>query len=171
MYNLVTKETSDSQPLFATDGAVFGDNGWVAATSPSVLFRAKLGENPVPSTELGSVFPELFASDINGNGDVVGSIWKFPEMYAYRAFLANGDGIIDLNGVAPLIAGNFYAGGERINDAGEIIGFLGNQYQVDSGAFLLIPIGTPVPEASSLAWAAAGLALLSALAWRRRRAG
>jgi hypothetical protein len=92
-------------------------------------------------------------------------------MYAYRAFLANGDGIIDLNGVAPLIAGNFYAGGERINDAGEIIGFLGNQYQVDSGAFLLIPIGTPVPEASSLAWAAAGLALLSALAWRRRRAG
>ena len=167
-YNLITGETSNSDGGIMNSG-VFGDNGWWAHSTPSSLVRGKLGNNPVPAQDLGTVFPELFSYDINGNGDVVGSIWKYPELYPYHAFLANDGGIVDLNDVAPLLAGNFYAQGERINDAGEIIGFLGSQDQVDSGAFLLIPIGTPVPEASTMAWAASGLALLGAIAWRRRR--
>jgi len=166
-YNLITGQTSEAESGYS-DGAVFGDNGWFAATSPSVLARGKLGDNEVPVTTLGTVSSVLYASDINGNGVVVGSIWKFPELYPYRAFTADQNGIVDLNDVAPLFAGNYYAQARAINDAGEIIGYFGNQDVIASGDFLLIPIGSPVPEASSAAWALGGLLIVGALAWRRR---
>jgi probable HAF family extracellular repeat protein len=112
------------------------------------------------------------ALGINANGQVVGctlTIQTTPPisyLAPASAFLYSAGAMVDLNSLIDPASGWTLTSATAINDSGWIVGN-GTNSLGQSHAFLL----TPIPEPSTAALAASGLAAVLLAAWRRRKRG
>lgn len=101
---------------------------------------------------------------INASGQIVGNFSIGTSTNADHAMLYDiVQGMVDLNSQISPSSGWFLTNATAINDKGRIVG-VGTHNGLEH-AFLL----TPVPEPSSVVFAAFGLASLAAVGWRRKR--
>jgi hypothetical protein len=167
MWNIRTGVTAAGTNSFVA-GVVFGDNGWMAGSSPTTLIRTHLEPGKAPVTDtIGQWSSRLYASDINGSGVVVGSLWDRTST-PWHGFVSFG-GVFDLNNLTTPPDGFFIQTGSQINDLGQIVGSATTDIRGGlRRSFILEPLGIlPVPEPATY-YAGAGLLLLLATAWRRR---
>ena len=109
------------------------------------------GANGTGFTDIGSLGGPTFANAISNTGLVVGTSGGTPFVYGYK-----GNGMQDLNQLIALAPGEFFTEAPDINDRGQIIA------ESNLGKMYLL---SPVPEPTTYAMFAGGLALL---VWRAR---
>ncbi len=151
--------------------AAFGvnDSGQVVGVSGSLAFLDTPGQG---MTSLGSFGGNSTAFGISNSGEIVGL--SMLANGSFRAFVANGGGIVDLNTLIPPGSGLTLTSATGVNDLGQIVG-----YGVDGSGtyheFLLNPPGisqpdpppTPQPTPEPASFVLFGFGLV-ALAGRRR---
>jgi hypothetical protein len=168
MWNIRTGVTA-AGAYAGVAGVVFGDNGWMAGTTPTTLIRTHLqpGRAPVNET-IGQWTGRMYASEINGSGVVVGSLWDRTST-PWHGFVSFGGGVFDLNNLTTPPEGFFILSGSQINELGQIVGVATtDNHGGIRRSFILEPTGVlPVPEPTTY-YGSAGLLLLLATAGRRR---
>lgn len=128
---------------------VFGEYHATAGGESRVFIT---GANGVGFTDIGSLGGPTFASAISNTGLIVGTSGGTPFVYGYK-----GSGMQDLNQLISLAPGELFTDAPDINDRGQIIA------ESNLGKMYLL---SPVPEPTTYAMFAGGLALL---AWRARK--
>jgi probable HAF family extracellular repeat protein len=112
-----------------------------------------------------------YAYGVNAAGWAVGHSW-LANGPASHAFVYNGAGMLDLNGLVLNGDGWELLEAYSVNDAGQIVG--AGLYHGQRTAFRLDPAESPLthnPEPGTVSMMALGLGLLAVGFWRRKRGG